>query len=59
MVDCLDGLSRICAFIRLWIMAHPPREENMNPIVVFLIGIVVIVFIVGGVIAWIERKKTP
>jgi hypothetical protein len=39
-------------------MAHPPGEEGMTPLVVFLIGITVIVVIVGGFIAWKEKKKT-
>jgi len=30
----------------------------MNPIVVFLIGILVAVLIVGAVIVWKEKKKT-
>lgn len=30
----------------------------MNPIVVFLIGILIAVLIVGAVIVWKEKKKT-
>jgi hypothetical protein len=53
----LGGLGCICASVCLWFVAHPPREEGMNPIVVFLIGIAVIVLIVGAIIVWKDRKK--
>jgi len=34
------------------------REEILDPVVVFLIGIVVVVGIVAAVVVWLERKKT-
>ena len=52
------GVGGFHPAICLWFVAHSPREKNMNTIVVFLIGIVAAVVIVGSFIVWKEKKNT-